>query len=49
MVLGVVGAGIGLIVGAVQGSTFVYESRATQTSVLLGGPPGSELGMTVRF
>jgi len=46
-VFGVLGGGIGLVVGAVKGSTIVYESQSSQMSVRVGGDGGSLV--TVRW
>jgi hypothetical protein len=46
-VFGVLGGGVGLVVGAVRGSTIVYESPSSQTSVRVGGNDGSLV--TVRW
>jgi hypothetical protein len=46
--LGIVGAGIGLLSGAILGSNFVYDGRETPVITPVG-PPGSTAGLTVHF
>jgi hypothetical protein len=52
-ILGVVfgGAGglLGLIVGAMKGSTTIYEQPGSNVSVRVGGPAGSTAGVTMTF
>jgi len=49
VVLGVLGGGLGLIVGAMKGSATIYERTPSQPAVRLIGPPGSVGGVTFAF
>ena len=49
VVMGMAGGFIGLVVGAIKGSTTVYEHRAMGTAVRVNGPSGSVAGVTVTF
>jgi len=48
VVLGAIGGGLGLIVGAMKGSATIY-TRSSQPAVRLIGPPGSVGGVTFAF
>jgi hypothetical protein len=47
--LGIVGGGIGLVVGALKGSTVIYEDKQSETVVRAVAPAGSQVGVTVSF
>ena len=49
LVFGTMGALVGVVVGAVKGSTIIYEHKATGTAVRVNGPPGSVAGVSVTF
>jgi hypothetical protein len=49
VLLGALGGGVGLIVGAVKGSTTIYAREGSNVSVRLGGPASSVAGVTVNF
>jgi hypothetical protein len=48
LVIGTLGAGIGLLAGALRGSRIVYEPGAGPR-IVFGGPPGAQVGATLRF
>jgi hypothetical protein len=46
---GVIGGGLGLLIGAMTGSRFIYENGERPPMIRPVGPPGSVAGMTVTW
>ena len=49
VLLGGLGGFVGLIVGAMKGSTIIYEQPSSGVTVRVGGPSDSVAGVTVSF
>ncbi len=49
IVVGGLGAGVGLVIGALKGSTIIYSNESSGIAVRPIAPPGSVAGLTVTF
>lgn len=47
--MGTIGGGVGLLVGVMRGSRYVYNLEAQRPRVVPVGPPGTAAGVTLRF